>query len=635
MVQKNTQDPSGDYHDGAAEKNREVEVAGYEQEQGKTNEPYEDADARVRYAKRDPAKRDAPVLIGWRIALFLFTSTIVQNLSSNTYSLFQTGYNNWTTEQQSGYLSTSASMLLLGPVFGFFMDMFRVRGERYRVSIIAGCVVNIIISFVTYAKYPAVGDNFYSGVIMYWLQQVSVMFIYIPMNVVVIRYANRCFYNSLSYEYDRLNEQLGHKGTEKTADERQQIRNVESTARVGNIMAQTMLCRSMGSFVYSIFHIHTTGTTSVKTPITLRWWVCMGAIGSCVLILQILFLMKRKYFADYNANDSKKSLCAQFVRDVIKVKRASLGRTHKPIGSNYLFIILFIFFFYSIPDGMTNCRYSFHMTKADSTKKHWMRAYTILASLGTVLGPFCYALWMTLAYMFENRRHRRRLQGMLNTVQRLKRNNEDDENSASDDDIDHEDGLRLVDKPYFYSPWQAGTTVITFAGCASWAFGIFFHLIGVMGRYNPNFNYNVFILFDVVVTNACYYFTIVSSIALVVIHCPFNYEASAFTLYSAAFAGTGSVTYPLTSSLASSLGVGSIGWYSSVGKGYWKLLLISIFFRFIPMLFVPGLPKCRADVRMNVENMEGWGVNEENQSRPAIVCTRDVILEEREKPREV
>lgn len=609
--------------------------------EGGNVEPYAEADARYRYRNKDPAKRDAPILLSWRIGLFLLTSTFLQNLTYNLSSMGLTEAYSWKTQQFNKFYSLVYYMLYLGPVFGFTMDIFRVWGERYRPSIIAGCVVNLICCFVFFGKTEAVLASPYGTIMVSWLTQIAIMYIYNPMNVVTIRYGNRCFFNSLSYEYDRLNEKLGFK-TKRTDEEKKHIRSVESTARVGTLMSQLMVWRYMGSFLYSIFNNFARGRNAATPHVKTRWYVFMAAVGSCILILQVLFLMKRKYFLDYTEKEAKAPICTKIVRDAFKVKRATLGRTHKPIGSNFMFILCFIFVYFMIPDVLYNTRFTANYIFYASFGARWKQTFSILSSLGAVIGALAYALWMILAYVFENRRHRRRLNAMKNQTRALKgrnpNNNREPANegsghdSDSDDDVDHEDNLRLVDKPYFYSPWQAGTFVVVFAGCTAWAFGTFFHMFGEMGRHNPNFNFHVFLLFETLVVNACLAFALLPTLTLLAIHCPFNYEAASFALYSVATSGGGVISSLATTSVGTYLGFDSTAYTLAGLTSYWKMCLLCIFFQFFPLLIAPALPKCRADIRVNKEDIEDWKVSIDE--RPATVRSHDVNLQEEEEPQE-
>lgn len=456
------------------------------------------------------------VLLPWRIALFLFTSTLVQNFSYCMTDFMNVYGTTWTDAERSQFYQLCFNMIYLGPVFGLVLDVARVFRERYRPIIILACLVNATLCFLCFGI-PTMNAHYGRSLVIEWLMQVATMFIFIPMNAVVISYGN-----SMLQSPD------------------------ESSARIGGLMAQAMVVRSFGSFIYQFVY------TFARPRITSqpdRWMLLVAAIGSVVLVFQILlpFTMKRSYFVDRREASLKYSAPARFYFSVIRARSNAVSRRKKATNTTFMFVLCFVFIYFMLPDVLYNDYYSFNYLYTSGFSKGLNQAISILGSLGAVAGALAYALWMFFAYENERKHH------------------------------------RLVKT----NPFQ-----IVLAGCCAWAFATFFHLFGVMGYSNSGFSWKVFMPFQTLVVQACLRFAFMPTLSLAAMHAPRGYETTAFQLYSVDTTGGGTVSSAVTSSLMVSMGVKTSAGVYNWGK-YWKGVLISIFFQFLPLLIALSLPKHR------------------------------------------
>lgn len=452
------------------------------------------------------------VVIPWRIALLLFTSTLVQNFSYCVTAFLER--EKWSDAEQTQFSQLVFNMIYLGPVFGLLVDVTRVFRERYRPVILLACVVNAVLCFACFGI-PTMGTKYKRSLMVGWLMQISVMMIYVPINAVVISYGNSML---------------------QSAD--------ESSARIGGLMAQTMVVRTFGSFVYQLVDVFVRPKIPKQPD---RWMLLIAAIGSCVLIVQVLLplTMKRSYFVDRREASFKHSAPVRFYRTVIRARRNAVSSRREATSTTLMFILCFIFVYFMLPDTLYNTLYSFNYHAAGVLSTGLQQALSVLSAFGSLIGALAYALWMFFAHEHERK------------YRRLAKTN----------------------------PFQIVT-----AGCCAWAFGSLFHLIGVAAH--ESISYNVFIIFQGVVVQACLRFAFMPPLSLVAMHAPRGYETTAFELFTVDTSGGGQVSYPITTSLMTSMGVtdyfGTTNW-----DKYWEVALICVFFRFLPVLIAFSLPKHR------------------------------------------
>ncbi|KPI86590.1 hypothetical protein ABL78_4365 [Leptomonas seymouri] len=485
-------------------------------------------------SKSDPELNYAPVVLPWRIGLFLLTSTIVQSLSYTAVSSLNNPHGTWTMKQSQQFSSLVYEMLYLGPVFGLCIDLTRIFGERFRPVIIIACAINAIAGFVAFGC-NRVPSEYGSCLMLSWLIEVMVMFMYIPMNSVVINYGNRVV------------ESPG-----------------ETSARIGGLMAQAMVWRSTGNFIEQIFENLGHGVYP-KYHFQLRWFGLIMAIGSCVLIVQALFLTKRAYYTDYRKVSLKGSEPVRFYKNVAGIGKKALSNKAESPGLKLMFILCFNFIYLMIPDALTGTRYSFNSHWSGQFSVGLKQTNAILGNLAAVLGALAYALWMYFAQRSES------------TNGRL---------------------------------YRANPFVILLVATAVWIFGIFFHFIGEMGSTNPHFSYKVFLQFETIVVGACLRFTFMPTLSLAAMHAVRFYESTTFQLYSVSTSGAGVVCYPVTTSFMQSLGVTTL-------KGYWKALLLFMVLRCVPLLIAASLPKFRDDETIPAIADHNEPLNEMDSDHPA------------------
>lgn len=477
----------------------------------------------------------APVVLPWRIGLFLLTSTIVQNLSYVIPTYLTTNmYLTWTPKQQTQYASLVWYVLYLGPVFGLIVDLVRVFRERFRPVIIIACVINAVIGFVAFAT-KQVPHQYGSCLMLSWLVQVVIMFVYMPMNAVVINYGNRVV------------ESPG-----------------ETSARIGGLMAQAMVWRTVGTLIYTIFRQFAYGKPA-DPYVNNRWFCLIAAIFSLVLIFQVLFLTKRAYYTDFRKVSLKNAEQVRFYRNTLDLGKDAISKQVEARGMKFMFILCFTFVYFMLPDPLYNTYYTFNFMFSGDFSLHLTQANNIVSAIGAVLGALAYALWMYFAQRSESARGRM---------------------------------------------WRANPFVIVLAGCCAWAFGIFFHFFGEMGSSNDKFNWHVFIVFQSIIVNTMLRFAFMPSLSLAAMQAPRFFETTAFQLYSVCTSGGGVVSSAVTSDFMVNLGV-------TVSKGYWKALLLFLFFRFLPMLIAGSLPMFREDETIPHVKEENEPLNEMDSDREA------------------
>ncbi|KAI5687801.1 hypothetical protein MNV84_06127 [Leishmania braziliensis] len=315
--------------------------------------------------------RHAPILLPWRIGLFLLTSTITQNMNYVLDSFATMGYLSWTEAQQRQFYSLCYNMLYLGPVFGLIVDMIRVKRERFRPVIIIACVINAIVCFVCFAT-KNIQNQYSSVLVLVWIMQVATMFIYMPMNAVVINYGNR------------LVESPG-----------------ETSARIGGLMAQAMVWRTAGSLIQTIFYQFAYGNPA-QPHVNNRWMCLIAGICCCVLILQVLFLTKRYYYTDYRRVDIRNSEPVAFYRNTLNVTKMAISPHKEAFGGKFMFTLCFTFIYFMLPDALNNTRFSFEYQFTKTFSLGVSQANSILGSLGALLGALAYALWMYFAQRSES-----------------------------------------------------------------------------------------------------------------------------------------------------------------------------------------------------------------------------------------
>lgn len=464
------------------------------------------------------SENDAPVsesgrgytVLPWRIGLFLLTSTIVQNLSYLMVSMVNVpvSTSHWSAERQNRYYQLCFNMIYLGPVFGLAVDLVRVFRERYRPVIIIACLVNAVLCFIAYGDKAVYQDRKYgSTIITVWLMEVAVMFVYMPMNAVVIWHGNR-------------------------ASESPK----ETSARIGGLMAQAMCWRTSGTLVSSIF------VQYGGSDIPYRTHVLIAAIGSLVLIAQVLLLTKRSYYVDRRESSLVDSTPVRFYKSLVRISDNALSAEKKPRCSYFMFVLCFVFIYFMLPDALYNTLYSFNYRFNLDFSDRLTQTTNVLGSLGALVGAALYAIWMHLAYNWE--------------------------------------------KEGRGSLYRINPTIIMFAGCSAWAFGTCFHFIGQLGSNNESFSWKTFIPIQTFVVQACLRFAFMPTMSVAAMHTPRDYETAGFELYSVATTGGGTVSSIVTSNMASSMQV-------SVYVGYWKLLLLCVFFQYLPMLVAVTIPKYR------------------------------------------
>ncbi|EPY33433.1 hypothetical protein AGDE_08286 [Angomonas deanei] len=448
--------------------------------------------------------------------------------------------------------------------------------------------------------------SYHAVLMVSFIMEVLVMFIYIPMNGVVIRYANNLFYNYFRYHFQQFYPEEEAKaaldGKYKVPKAEYNL-SIESASRVGGLMAQAMVWRTSGSFLYSIFKNFTYNNQDsfkgIKPHIPLRYYMLICAIGSCVLLVQVLFLTKPKYFLDYRRSNLKDSTVARMYNNILYIKRGAVSQTARVVGSNFMFVLCFIFIYFALPDALYTTYYSFNGAMGIyGFSKRWTQSNSIVSSLGALVGCALYAAWMYAAHLVEHRKTVKRIQLYL----LRKREAEVDtpavpahpevgEPTAAERLASREQDI-LNDPDYLYEPWRANPFVIVLAGCIAWTLGIGFHFIGQMGSNNDKFNYRVFFIFQSFIAQMCLQFAFMPTLSLAALHAPFEYETAAFELYSVCTMGGGNVSSTLSFSLLSSLN-------ATVTQGYWKFLLLTMFFRMFPMFIAPSLPKNREEVYLD------------------------------------
>ncbi|GET90992.1 hypothetical protein, unknown function [Leishmania tarentolae] len=311
-----------------------------------------------------------PIFLPWRIGLFLLTSTITQNMNYLMGSFATTNYSSWTTAQQKQFYSLCYNMLYLGPLFGLIVDLIRIARERFRPVIIIACVINAIVCFVCFST-KNIESDYSTMLVLAWIMQVATMFIYMPMNAVVINYGNRLVESS-------------H----------------ETSARIGGLMSQAMVWRTAGSLVHTVFFQFAYGDP-MKPYVNYRWMCLIAGICCCLLILQVLFLTKRYYYTDYRRVSLRTSEPVVFYRNVLNVGKNAISRHDETFGGRFMFTVCFAFIYFMLPDALLNTKFSFEYQFTKGFSLGLSQANSILGSLGALLGALAYALWMYFAQRSE------------------------------------------------------------------------------------------------------------------------------------------------------------------------------------------------------------------------------------------
>lgn len=453
--------------------------------------------------QEEEQKKSSPyVILPWRIGLFLFTSTILQNFSyQETYIVNMSG---WTPKQSSAFSSLVYNMIYLGPIFGLAVDLIRVFRERYRPVVIGALLINAILSFCMYFSPSIYRDSEYGAcIVVMWLMEITVMFVYIPLNAVVIWH--------------------GNSATESPE---------ETSARIGGLMAQAMVWRTAGTLVETIVQQY--------AVIKYRSYALIAAIGSLLLIAQMLVLMKRSYFVDRREASLTQSTPYRFYKSLVEVSKNSVSHSRHASGTTFMFVLSFIFIYFALPEPLYNTVWQFN---GMFYGKYNAKTAAVLSQVGALLGAATYAVWMFFEYSKE----------------------------------------RAGRVSFRMSPM-----FIMFVGCAAWAFGIFFHLIGQMATGNASTSWKAFIPIQSLVVGYTLRLAFMPTLSLAAMHAPRNYETAAFELYSVCTTGGGVVSGALTTYF-----MGSYGLDVTVSSGYWKFLLLALFIQFVPMIIAFALPKYR------------------------------------------
>lgn len=327
------------------------------------------------------SERRSFVILPWRIALFLFTSTVLQNFAYGQSGVSNLGLYGaypaeplWTKQQQSSYQCLVYYVLYLGPLFGLAIDLIRVFRERYRPTIIAALVVNFALSLIIGLSPSIYRDSDFVGCLLtIWLMNIAIMFVYIPMNAVVIWHGN-CATESAH----------------------------ESSSRIGGLMAQAMVCRTAGSFLQS-----TISTYSGSEKLTTRVNSYVSAALSALLIFQMLFLMDRSYFVDQREASLKTSTTWRFIKSIMDVSKSAVAGTRQVKGSTFMFIVSIVFIYFMIPDALYTTIYNFNYNYTAKMPPRVSQTTSMLMSLGTVCGALLYAVWMYYEYQRESSQGRR------------------------------------------------------------------------------------------------------------------------------------------------------------------------------------------------------------------------------------
>lgn len=449
-------------------------------------------------------------ILPWRIGLFLLTSTFLQNLAYAVVPYGNYGYDGapaWTAQQNSSYISLVFHMAYLGPIFGLIVDLTRVFRERYRPVIIISLVVQAILLFlVTFMEKIRVDYQFGSTLVVMWLLEVVVMFMYIPMNGVVIWHGNSACESAY-----------------------------ETSARIGGLMAQAMVWRTTGTFLYTLSY-------TFKPSVTKRTKALTGAILSLVLILQVIFLMKRSYFVDSREASLSQSTPVLFYKSLVNVSKRATSRDHRATATSFMFILCFSFIYTALPDILNNS-YLFDGTFTHFLTVRQSQVRTVMGSLGTVIGAVVYALWMHWAYNMEK-----------------------------------------AGKESFF---RVSPTIIVFAGCTALALGMFVQLIGSMAQTSTNADWwRAFLIMKSFLQGAFNRFSFMPSLSLAAMHAPRNYETAAFELWSVATQGGGYVSTPITTMMYNSLNIVDY-------KTYWRFDVLCCLVRYVCMIIAVTLPKYR------------------------------------------
>lgn len=480
-----------------------------------------------------PENRSSYTILPWRIGLFLLTSTFLQNLSYAAVPYGNYGYTGapaWSAQQNSSYISLVFHMAYLGPIFGLIVDLTRVFRERYRPVIIISLVIQAILLFIFYFMEKIHTDyQFGSTLVVMWLLEVAVMFMYIPMNGVVIWHGN----SACESVY-------------------------ETSARIGGLMAQAMVWRTTGTFVYTLSYTFKSVTTRTQS--------LTGAILSLVLILQVIFLMKRSYFVDSREASVSQSTPVLFYKNLVNVSKRATSRDRRATASSFMFILCFSFIYTALPDIINNS-YIFdgNFTHFLTTRQSQVRS--VMSSLGTVIGAVVYALWMHWAYIMEK-----------------------------------------AGKESFF---RVNPTIIVFAGCTALALGMFVQLIGSMAQTSTNADWwRAYLIMKSFFQGAFNRFSFMPSLSLAAMHAPRNYETAAFELWSVATQGGGYVSTPITSMMYNSLNITSY-------ETYWRFDVLCCLVRYVSMIIAVTLPKYRDEEESDVQERISFDEDGSRSSSPA------------------
>ncbi|KPA84467.1 hypothetical protein ABB37_02425 [Leptomonas pyrrhocoris] len=484
------------------------------------------------FTKEEPSYGYAPTVLPWRIGLFLLTSTIMQNLSYDIPVYIGANSFTWSVARQKQYSSLCYNMIYLGPVFGLMIDLFRVFRERFRPVIIIACIINAVVGFVCFAA-KQVPEQYGSALMLSWMVEVVTMFVYLPMNAVVINYGNR------------MVESPG-----------------ETSARIGGLMAQAMVWRTTGTLILGIF------TTFINEPMGVqhmphRYYCLMAAIFCLLLVFQIIFLTKRAYYTDFRKVSLKNAEQVRFLKTVHNVGKDALSSRVESPGLKLMFVLCFSLIYFLIPEPLYNTSWMMEGPYTSDFSVGLNQANSVLSNIGSVLGALAYAVWMFLAQYF----------------------------SAAEGTL-----------------FRVNPFIIVLAGTCAWAFGIFFHFIGEMGSSNPHFGWKVFIPFEKLVTATALRFAFMPTMSLAAMQAPRFFETTAFQLFSCCTTGGGAISSLLSSSIMSSLN-------ATGSRGYWKVLLIFLLMRFVPMVAAGSLPKFREDETIPCERGDNEPLNEMKSDR--------------------
>nr|CAJ2479386.1 unnamed protein product [Leishmania braziliensis] len=437
------------------------------------------------------------------VTMLLLFSSLVQGFSSSVVSIFMNGELALQPVEVAQYWAYIGCMMWFQPLLGYISDAVVVLGEKRRPLFVLAAVLNTVI-YAVYSLFPGATGSFTRFVAWSMVSQLCTMGLYIPLNGLVV--------------------EVGRHDAETVE---------ESNARMGVIMSETMVWRSMGSLIGAVLHTCLIAFLSVR-PL-------LGIAGLLFLVLvPIVGFTPRHLFLRPSMQDG--NFCSSIANAGWMLWSNSDVRNLRRDGVCFVLLLAFVFVYTMMPDA-SSIYYSYLYVVFQFP--NWFYSMNgCIAHLGSMAGAYVFSCW-------TNRRARQEACG----------------------------GTRM------------SVFFIFMMGSVAWAVGYVSNLLLCTGFITGTLGISaaVYVPVDNFFTSLVARFAFMPTLIMAAEHAPKFFEATAFEVFSVASMGGGIVSGLLTGCIAKGLCITRTD-YSQL----WALISVSIVARLMPIFLAYLLPERRA-----------------------------------------